>query len=99
VRRSPEKTMIPGFLIKAVVEAPFGAHPYACYKYYDYDWEHIEHYAEEAKDPEKFNKYLDDYVYSVDDEWGYLKKIGFEKILKLRANTSLGYSTYYRKLI
>jgi acyl CoA:acetate/3-ketoacid CoA transferase alpha subunit len=99
VRRTPEKTMLPGFLIKAVVEAPFGAHPYACYKYYDYDWEHIEYYAQEARDPEKFNKYLDEYIFSVDDEWGYLKKIGFEKVLKLRANSSLGYSTYYRKLI
>jgi acyl CoA:acetate/3-ketoacid CoA transferase alpha subunit len=99
VRRTPEKTMIPGFLIKAIVEAPFGAHPYACYRYYDYDWEHIEYYAEEAKDPEKFDKYLEEYVFSVDDEIGYLGKIGFEKILKLRANSSLGYSTYYRKLV
>ena len=37
-------------------------------------------------------------LYSVDDNYGYLGKIGYEKILKLRANTSLGYSQYYRKL-
>lgn len=59
--------MIPGFLVKAVVEVPLGAHPYACYKYYDYDWERIEQYAQEAKDPAKFQKYLDRYVYNVEE--------------------------------
>lgn len=98
VRRAPEKTMIPGFMVKAIVEVPFGAHPYACYRYYDYDWEHIEQYAEEAKDPKKFQEYLDRYVYNVEDNWSYLKEVGYEKILRLRANTSLGYSTYYRRL-
>lgn len=99
VRQSPEKTMIPGFLVKMVVEVPVGAHPYACYKYYDYDWEHIEQYAENAKDPVKFEEYLDRYIYDVEDNWGYLKEIGYEKVLRLRANSSLGYSTYYRKLV
>lgn len=98
VRKNPEKTMLPKFVVDAVVEVPFGAHPYACYKYYDYDWEHIEYYAKEARDPERFEKYLDEYIFSVDDNWGYLQKISLEKILKLRANISLGYSTYYQKL-
>jgi acyl CoA:acetate/3-ketoacid CoA transferase alpha subunit len=99
VRQAPEKTMIPGFLVKKVVEVPFGAHPYACYKYYDYDWEHIEEYAENAKDPLKFEEYLDRYIYHVEDNWEYLKEIGYEKVLRLKANSSLGYSTYYRKLV
>lgn len=98
VRKSPERTMIPGFMVHAIVEAPFGAHPYACYKYYDYDWEHIEYYAKEAQDPEKFQAYLDEYIYGTKDNWDYLRKIGYEKILKLRANTSLGYSNYYEKI-
>jgi len=67
VRQSPEKTMIPGFLVTAIVEVPFGAHPYACYKYYDYDWEHIEQYVEQAKTPDGFHNYLDKYIYGVDD--------------------------------
>jgi len=98
VRQSPEKTKIPSFLVTAIVEVPFGAHPYACYKYYDYDWEHIEHYAEQAKTPDGFQNYLDKYIYGVDDNWAYLKEVGFEKILRLRANTSLGYSTHYRTI-
>jgi glutaconate CoA-transferase subunit A len=99
VRRSPEKTIIPSFLVNTIVEVPFGAHPYACYKYYDYDWEHIENYAEEAKTADGFQNYLERYVYNVGDNWEYLKEVGYEKLLKLRANTSLGYSTYYRKLM
>ncbi|HUK27074.1 MAG TPA: CoA-transferase [Candidatus Acidoferrales bacterium] len=99
VRQSPEKTMIPGFLVTAIVEVPFGAHPYACYRYYDYDWEHIEQYAEQAKTPNGFQEYLDKYIYGVEDNWEYLKQVGFEKILRLRANTSLGYSTHYRSIL
>ena len=94
VRRSPERTILPGFLVKAIVEAPFGAHPYACYKYYDYDWDHIEYYAKQAKEPSGFADYLENYVLGTDNEWEYL-----EKILRLRANSSLGYSTYYGEIV
>ncbi len=99
VRQRPEKTMIPRFLVDYVVEVPFGAHPYACYPYYDYDWEHIEAYAAQAKSPEGFEAYLEDFVYSVEDNYDYLTRIGLEKVLKLRANTSLGYSTYYEGIV
>lgn len=94
-RAHPEYTILPSFYVDYIIEAPFGAHPYACYKYYDYDWEHIEDYAEKARSEEKFQEYLKEFIFSVEDNWSYLKKVGMEKIMKLRANTSLGYSTYY----
>lgn len=98
LRKMPEKTILPGFLVDYVVEVPFGAHPYACYRYYDYDWEHIEEYAKEAGTPEGFAAYLERFIFSVEDNEGYLEKVGLEKVMKLRANTSLGYSTYYERV-
>jgi acyl CoA:acetate/3-ketoacid CoA transferase alpha subunit len=98
IRENPESTILPSFLVDYVVEVPFGAHPYACYKYYDYDWEHIEMYAKMAKSPEGFQEYVEKYIFSVKNNWEYLERIGLEKILRLRANSSLGYSTYYEHL-
>jgi acyl CoA:acetate/3-ketoacid CoA transferase alpha subunit len=98
-RSQPEKTILPSFLVDYIVPVPFGAHPYACYGYYDYDWEHIELYAQMAKTEEGFNKYLSEFILSCSDEAEYRAKIGIEKILALRSNQSLGYSTYYEGIL
>ncbi|MCL4559457.1 MAG: hypothetical protein M1281_02435 [Chloroflexi bacterium] len=98
VQSQPEKTILPGFLVDHVAVVPFGAHPYACYGYYDYDWEHIETYAQQAKTLEGFQSYLDEFIYSTEDETDYQEKLGLQKILGLRSNASLGYSTYYEAI-
>jgi glutaconate CoA-transferase, subunit A len=95
VQARPDKTILPGFLVDYVVVVPFGAHPYACYGYYDYDWEHIEQYAQVARTKDGFQSYLEEYIHSTADELGYQEKIGLKKMQALRSNVSLGYSTYY----
>ncbi len=99
VQSHPDKTILPGFLVDYVSVVPYGAHPYACYGYYDYDWEHIEQYAQQARTVEGFQEYLDAYIYSTNDETGYQEKIGLKKLLALRCNASLGYSTYYEDIV
>ncbi len=98
VQARPDKTILPGFLVDYVAVVPFGAHPYACLGYYDYDWDHIEEYAQTAKTAEGFAGYLDHFVYGVASHAEYLEKIGLQKIMALRANASLGYSTYYEEI-
>jgi glutaconate CoA-transferase subunit A len=92
IRRDPERTVIPGFRVSHVVHLPFGAHPTSVYRVYDYDGDHIAQYAEATKTPAGTQAYLDDYVYSVEDHWGYLAKIGGTKHLTaLTADPILGY--------
>jgi glutaconate CoA-transferase subunit A len=92
IRRSPEQVVIPGFRVSHVVHLPFAAHPTAVYHAYDYDVDHIRHYAEASKTPEGFQKYLDEYVYGVEDHWGYLELLGGVKHLsELIADPDLGY--------
>ena len=92
IRRNPEQTAIPGFLVSHVVELPFSAHPASAYRVYDYDAEQIERYVEATRTPEAFTAYLAAYVYGVKDHWGYLEKIGGERRLNtLRADPILGY--------
>ena len=90
-RMDPARTIIPGYRVDAIVEVPNGAHPTCVYKYYDYDAEHLALYAKAARQKETFEKYLEEYVLSVDSHEQYLRKIGIEKISKLRANPVLGY--------
>ena len=62
VRKMPEATSIPHFIVDAVVEAPNGAYPCSCFNYYDVDYDHLKEYlAAAAKD--QFQGYLDTHVY------------------------------------
>jgi glutaconate CoA-transferase, subunit A len=56
--RQPELTLIPGFLVSAVVHAPGGAWPGSCYPLYDYDAEAVRAYLDAAADAERLAAYL-----------------------------------------
>lgn len=91
-KRDPERTVIPGYRVNAVVHVPFGAHPTSCYRYYDHDLEHIQLYLKACENDEAFQKYVEDYILSVNNHYEYLKKIGLEKLHSLKADPYLGYS-------
>lgn len=76
--------MIPRYRTSAIVEAPFGAHPSSCLFIYDEDAKHLKMYAEVARDPIEFKKYLNKYVYGVSSHMDYLKLIGVEALIRLR---------------
>ena len=94
IRQSPEQNCIPFFRVDAIVHVPYGAHPTACHHCYDYDSQHYEVYVQAAKaGPENFQKYLEEYVYGVEDHREYLEKIGGAgKLSYLKADPVLGYS-------
>lgn len=77
---------VPYYEVTAVVHVPYGAHPTACYLYYTYDREFLDEYIEYArKGQESMEKWLEKYVYSVENHDEYLERIGGEeKLRKLR---------------
>ncbi len=92
IRRSPERTIIPGHRVEAVVHQPFGAHPTAVFGCYDYDAEHLELYVEHARQPERVRDYQDRFILGTRDHWEYLEAVGGLKRLEgLRADRILGY--------
>ena len=91
IMRKPELTILPGFMVDAVIEIPYGAHPGGMFRYYNYDEEHIERYWQASRAAETFQEYLDEFVYGVKDRWGYLEKIGIRRLMELRADPKLGY--------
>jgi glutaconate CoA-transferase subunit A len=74
IRADPNRTLIPGFIVSAVVVEPWGAHPSYAQGYYDRDnafyvsWEAI------SRDAGRLAAYLDDHVYGVPDRATYVAR-------------------------
>ena len=44
--RTADRTVIPGFVVDAVVEVPFGSYPHECHGRYEADFEHFDAYTD-----------------------------------------------------
>jgi glutaconate CoA-transferase subunit A len=92
LRQDPDQNSLPPFLVDAVVQAPFGAHPTACHHFYDYDPRHLNMYRQVAGDDDGFRTYLKEWVYGVADQEAYLAKVGVSDLMRIKANSSVGYA-------
>jgi 3-oxoacid CoA-transferase subunit A/glutaconate CoA-transferase subunit A len=76
IREEPWKTVIPYYLVDAVIEAPFGSHPGNMpYLYYS-DEEHMAEWLKLSRTDQGTSQYFEKYVYGVKDFEGYLDLIG-----------------------
>lgn len=60
--RNPIPVTVPGFMVSAVVEAPFSCHPTSCHRFYSHDEDHLKEYVKLAATQEGFEAYLQKYV-------------------------------------
>jgi glutaconate CoA-transferase subunit A len=74
VERREEGGFLPGILVDAVVEAPFGAHPGACLGRYPVDEGHLRHYLAAARGDESFTHYLESTVFRLDSHDQYVER-------------------------
>ncbi|HAL61590.1 MAG TPA: CoA transferase subunit A, partial [Chloroflexi bacterium] len=81
IRAQPHRTVIPFFVVDAVCEVPYGAHPCQMPYLYFFDEEHIGEWLQLSKTEEGTREYFQKYVYSVDDFAGYLQLVGGEEKL------------------
>jgi glutaconate CoA-transferase subunit A len=81
-RRHPDRTVIPGFLVDAVVHVPFGAYPHECYGLYHADFEHFAAYTAEidARGMQAVTDYLARYVDAPESFDDYLALFGGERL-------------------
>lgn len=91
IRKDPDRNQIPFFIVDAVVPLPYGAHPTACYGYYDYDDEHLLLYTKMAATEIRFQDYMDKYVTGPESHETYLRQIGKDQLESLKADPNLGY--------
>jgi len=85
IRRQPDRTLIPYYLVDAVVHAPFGSHPGEMAYAYGRDEPLIHDWVEGSKTAEGAQAYLDKYVYGVKNHKEYLDLIGQERLEQLVA--------------
>jgi glutaconate CoA-transferase subunit A len=81
LRRNPDRTVLPGFMVDAVVEVPYGAHPTSFYPNYGYDSAFHREWTSVSRDNEKTTEFIERYVQSPADQAEYLEAIGGETVL------------------
>jgi glutaconate CoA-transferase subunit A len=85
VRSDPNRTLLPGFVVDAVVHEPFGCHPSYAQGFYDRDNEFYVAWREVSKDRARFEAYLDEWVYGVRDRAEYAERLA-ERRVRLSAS-------------
>jgi glutaconate CoA-transferase subunit A len=99
IRADPNRTVIPGLIVDAVVVEPWGAHPsyvqgaYDCDNHFYRDWEGI------SRDAAATQAWLDERLYGVSGRAEYMEKLGAERVAALRPSGSapsgsVDYGTY-----
>ncbi|OGO09168.1 MAG: 3-oxoacid CoA-transferase [Chloroflexi bacterium RBG_13_66_10] len=76
VRAEPWRTVIPFYLVDAVVEAPYGVHPCQMPLRYYFDEDHIRRWLSQSRTPEGASEYFEEFVFGTPDSEAYLQKIG-----------------------
>jgi glutaconate CoA-transferase, subunit A len=74
IRSDPNRTIIPGTIVDAVVVEPWGAHPSYAQGFYDRDNEFYVGWEAISRDPAALKRYLDEWVYGVSGRAEYVEK-------------------------
>jgi len=80
IRADPDRTLIPGILVAAVCQVPWGAHPAPMPGFYNLDNEFFVEYAKATRQSEDAQNWLDQWVYRVPGRPAYLEKLGKERL-------------------
>lgn len=83
IRSDPNRTVIPGFLVSAVVHEPWGGHPSPLQGYSRRDDVFFVDYHEHSRTRETFLTWLRRWVLDVPDRAGYLARVGEARLRAL----------------
>ena len=98
IASDPNRTVVPGFLVSAVVECKFGAHPSPIQGYYKRDDAFFQQYHAETKTQADFNIWAQKWIDGVADREAYAEQLGRARLDELgvknhayAAQTDYGY--------
>lgn len=82
IMERPDATVIPHFLVDAVVEAPMGAFPHECYGRYEADFAHFDEYVAAIRHDgiSAVSAYVDRHVHRQPDFAGFLASFGAARL-------------------
>ena len=88
IRSDPNRTVIPGFIVSAVVEEPWGAHPSAVQGHYGHDDPVYVEYARATRTEEGSREWFQDWVYGVENRREYLERVPVDRLQALKVQHS-----------
>lgn len=95
IRSDPNRTLIPGMVVDAVVVEPFGCHPSYVQGYYDRDNDFYVAWGDISRDPSSLDRYLDEWIYGVGSRTDYVEKLGPDEVSRLKAELVLSTPVNY----
>jgi glutaconate CoA-transferase subunit A len=95
IRADPNRTLIPGLIVDAVVHEPYGAHPSYVQGYYDRDNESYLAWDKLSQDHAAVEAWLDEWVYRLPNHSAYVKKLGQSHFDRLKPEPWLAPSVDY----
>lgn len=84
IREKPDRTIIPYYIVDAVVEASYGSHPGEMYYLYNRDEMQIREWVKASKQPNTTSAYLDKYIFNHNNHHDYLQMIGWDHLKSLK---------------
>jgi glutaconate CoA-transferase subunit A len=83
IASDPNRTVIPGFLVSAVVECRYGAHPSPVQGYYKRDDAFFQQYHAETKAAAGFQEWARRWIFGVADRAAYAEQLGRDRLADL----------------
>ncbi|AJF06733.1 CoA transferase subunit A [Geoalkalibacter subterraneus] len=96
LRRNADQNTIPSFEVDYIVECPYGAHPTGMFGRYDVDGPFLKKFYSETRTQEGFDAFAKEWIHG-QEQTSYLEKLGWPRMLKLRANSAMNYCPRERK--
>jgi acyl CoA:acetate/3-ketoacid CoA transferase alpha subunit len=91
IRSHSHLVRIPSYMVKAVCEAPYGAHPAGMpncglpeFEHYFEDYDFLTESREASRDEQKFSEWIRHWVLDCQDHDDYLAKLGRDRLLYLK---------------
>ena len=95
IRADPNRTLIPGLIVDAVVHEPYGAYPSYVQGYYDRDNESYIAWDKLSQDHAAVVGWLAEWVYGLENHAGFVRKLGQDRLNRLKPEPLLASSVDY----
>jgi glutaconate CoA-transferase subunit A len=89
IRADPNRTLIPGLIVDAVVHEPYGAHPSYVQGYYDRDNDFYLKWDDISREQAPTEAWLDEWVFGVRDRAEYMRKTGPDLLARIQPGQAL----------
>lgn len=95
IRSDPNRTLIPGMIVDAIVIEPFAAHPSYAQGYYDRDNQFYVDWYAISKDQSSMDKHISEWILDIPGRKEYQEKLGEDYVETLKAKELLSAPVNY----